>query len=202
MVIGSHNAWTFLRPRKWWMRLIAFTARCQEFNIYDQYAMFNSRCFDLRVRFKGDRFVVAHGIIEYDITKDGILDDLHWFSQMSTEKSPVYIRVINEIRSYRKYNADEVARFVEFCKEIEQRFPTLVFFCGMNLLPQPSVDYDFGNTVTCEELYASVCSPRIIDDWWPIWYALFHNRVNISKGTDRDVLLLDFVNVGQLELEQ
>jgi len=197
MVIGSHNAWTFLRPRKWWMRLLAFTARCQHYNIYEQHLIFHSRCFDLRVRFDGDRFVVAHGIIEYEITKDDILDDLRWFSVLSTKDEPIYIRVINEIRSYRKYNADEVERFAAFCKEIEECFPTLVFFCGMNLLPEPSVDYDFGNTVTCEELYASVRKPRIIDDWWPWWYARFHNKKNIAKGTDRDVLLIDFVNIGQ-----
>lgn len=197
MVIGSHNAWTFLRPRKWWMRLLAFTACCQRCNIYEQYLVYNSRCFDLRVRFDGDRFVVAHGIIEYDISKEDLVDDLRWFSEQSTEKNPVYIRVINEIRRYRDYRTEEVDRFVEFCKEIEQQFPTLRFFCGMNLLPQPSVDYQFPSGPTCEELYASVRKPRIIDDWWPLWYARFHNRKNIAQGTDRDILLIDFVNIGQ-----
>ena len=193
--LASHNAWTYLRPRKWWMRLIAFTARCQHNNIYEQFLLFNSRCFDLRVRFDGDRFVVAHGIIEYDYDKEDILSDLRWFSLQATKKEPVYIRVINEIRSYDKYNIDEVDRFVMFCKEIEQRFPLLVFWCGMNLLPRPSVDYDFGNNVSCEELYASVRKPRILDDWWPFWYALANNKKHKEQGTDKDFLMLDFVDL-------
>ena len=198
MVLGSHNAWTFLRPKKWWMRLLAFTARCQRYDIFNQCLVYNSRCFDLRVRFNDDYTpVVAHGIIEYDIDKKKLLDTLDWLNDFSTKEHPVYIRVINEIRSYRNYRTEEVEKFVEFCQYIEARFTRLVFFCGMNLLPEPSIDYDFHTSVTCEELYASVRKPRILDDWWPWWYARFHNKKNIEKGTNQQVLLIDFVDIGQ-----
>ena len=29
MRLASHNTFTYLTPRKWWGRLLAFTARCQ-----------------------------------------------------------------------------------------------------------------------------------------------------------------------------
>lgn len=29
MILGSHNSWSYLPVRKWWMRPIAFMARCQ-----------------------------------------------------------------------------------------------------------------------------------------------------------------------------
>ena len=36
--------------------------------------------------------------------------------------------------------------------------------------------------------------PRIIDDWYPRIYAKLNNKRNIKLGTDKDILLIDFVN--------
>ena len=54
MVLGSHNAWSYLPARKWWMKMLAFTAKCQKYDIQTQYEKYNSRCFDLRLTFDDD----------------------------------------------------------------------------------------------------------------------------------------------------
>ena len=38
MLIGSHNSFTYLKPRKWWMRLFTIFAKCQSENIIKQYS--------------------------------------------------------------------------------------------------------------------------------------------------------------------
>lgn len=196
MNIGSHNSWTFLRPKKWWMRLLAFTARCQRHNIIVQYKDYGVRCFDLRVRYDTGQFTMAHGIIEYEHTIRDLFDDLWWLDQQAeTHNDVVYVRVINEIRRNSDYNSFEVHQFRDFCHMLEDKYKNIRFFCGMNLLPSPTIDYFFGPGPTCEELYASVRKPRLIDDWWPWWYARFNNRKNIEKGTDKDILLIDFVDI-------
>ena len=37
MIIGSHNSWSYLPPKHWWMRPFAFMARCQSCDIQAQY---------------------------------------------------------------------------------------------------------------------------------------------------------------------
>lgn len=49
-ILGAHNANTYLRPRKWWMRLINFTSKCQKLDIEEQFEH-GVRYFDLRIRY-------------------------------------------------------------------------------------------------------------------------------------------------------
>ena len=77
MILGSHNSWSYLPPRRWWMRPIAFMAKCQRVDIRTQYERYGVRCFDLRVRFnKYGLGIVAHGIVEYCFTASKIYEDL------------------------------------------------------------------------------------------------------------------------------
>lgn len=191
MVIGSHNSWTFLKPKTWWMKLIAFTAKCQDHDIQTQYVYDNVRCFDLRVRFDNKKLVIAHGIVKYKITEDELYKTLEWLNGYDD----VFVRVIHEVRNKKQYTQERVDMFVDFCAYIEKRFPNLEFWCGMNLLPNWSEDYHFENSPSCEEVYASVCPPKIWDDWYPRYFATKHNHETIEKGTDKDILLIDFVNI-------
>lgn len=188
MVLGSHNAWSFAKPKKWWAKLIRFTAKCQQYNIQDQYEKFGSRCFDLRIKFNsGGIPSVVHGPIEYNVD---LFEDLEYINN----KGDCSIRVVLDIRNSKVDVAEQQNLFIRFCKDIEQHFTNIKFFCGENIVTK-EVIYDFGNSVSCEELYASVTYPKLIDDWFPWIYAKLHNKKNISKGTDREVLLIDFVNI-------
>jgi len=48
MILGSHNSWSYLPPKKWYMKPFRFTAQCQDWDIKTQYEH-GVRCFDLRL---------------------------------------------------------------------------------------------------------------------------------------------------------
>ena len=194
MVIGSHNSWSYLRPRKWWMRLIAFAARCQRVDIREQYLKYGVRCFDLRVRLdEFGRLVVAHGPVIYTLTINKVFPDLDWMNG----KGDCYVRVLHETRTKSQYKEKSVKWFGYFCNAIQETYPNIQFWCGRNLYDW-KVDYQFeGEEPTCEETYGSVVpGKKWLYGWWPWMYAVTHNKAIKAKGTDKDILLIDFVDVG------
>ena len=186
MILGSHNSLSFLKPKKWWMRLIAFTARCQEKSIIKQYFDYGVRCFDIRVRFnkKGEP-IIAHSIIEYDCNID---EYLSFFNAMGDCK----VRLLHEARNKKQYHPD---LFRSFCIKVESFYSNITFYHGKNLYNWET-DYNFANNFSEEEVYASVCSPKLIDDWYPRLFAKKNNKRILKNGTDKDILLIDFVNYG------
>ena len=197
MVIGSHNSWSYLPPRRWWMKPIAFTARCQRVSIREQYERYGVRCFDLRVRFnKYGLGIVAHGIVEYCFTASKIYEDLAWLDA----QGDCYVRVLHEVRSARQYRKRQTNLFRHFCYRLENEYKNIRFWCGRELYCW-GYDYHFyvneanAEEPPCEEKYASVCPPKLIDDWWPWLFAVRKNRDILAAGTKRDILLMDFVDI-------
>jgi len=198
MVIGCHNSWSYLRPRRWWMRLIAFAAKCQRVDIRTQYLKYGVRCFDLRIRSNGKiGFVVAHGIVEYAIDMESLMDELRWLNQWRD----CYVRVIHEVRTERQYTEHSVKWFGYTCHAIEESFPNIRFWCGRNLYNWKK-DYIFGDFFTweeeptCEETYGSVVpGKKWLYCWWPWLYARTHNKAIKARGTDKDILLIDYVDI-------
>ena len=190
MVLGSHNSWSYLRPKAWWLRPIRFIAKCQDADILNQYGEYNVRCFDLRVRFVDNKLVVAHGIFQYDIDEKKVYETLDWLDKCGD----IYVRVIHEARKAKYHTPESVALFADFCSYIENRYKNIKFWCGKNLYDWTN-DYTFRNNPSCEEKYSSVCTPKLIDDWYPRWFALRNNRKILKEGTDKDILLIDFVNI-------
>ena len=191
MIIGSHNSWTYNRPKKWWMKLISFTAKCQSLNIEEQYNL-GVRCFDLRLKFDNDGSAkIYHGIIEYDYTSLQLLKDLAW---LNLRDDIVYIRILHEVRTKNEYTDKSKNYFIYHIEQFKKYFPNLKFWCGRNLYNWRK-DYNFGDDPTCEEKYASVCNPKI-DDLCPWIYARINNKKIVKEGTDKDILLIDFVEYG------
>ena len=60
------------------------------------------------------------------------------------------------------------------------------------------MDYQFeGEEPTCEETYGSVVpGKKWLYGWWPWLYAVTHNKAIKAQGTDKDILLIDFVDLG------
>lgn len=189
MVIGSHNSWSYLSPKKWWMKPFIFMAKCQDLSIIEQYNL-GVRCFDLRVKFP---FTVSHGFMDYKITWNQLMSDLKWLDRNS--RGDIYIRVLHEVRNKKDYTTFNIESFRNFCTYIKNEYKDLKFWCGRNLYNW-QVDYKFYYDPTCEEKYASVCNPKIIDDWYPRIFAKLNNKEIIKQGTDKDILLIDFVNYG------
>ena len=188
--LASHNSWTYLPPKKWWMGPLRFTAMCQRVDICEQYQL-GVRCFDLRIKFgKDGRLQVAHGLMVYDIFEYELLAQLRWMNY----HGDCFVRVVHEVRRESEYTEEAVRLFKKWCHHVESEYDRVGFWNGRNVYDH-AVDYHFKLSTTCEELYASVREPRIIDDWWPWWYAWIHNGKNIKKGTDKQFLMIDFVDM-------
>ena len=187
-MLGSHNSWSYLKPKKWWMKILGFTAKCQSADIREQYELHGVRCFDLRVKFNGDVPQVAHGLIEYDYTHTQLFADLDYLNS----KGDVVVRVLHEARNLQAIR--DRGKFFEFCSGLEKDWTEIKFWCGRNLFNWTE-DYQFQYNPSCEEKYASVCVPKFIDDWWPWLFARRNNRKILEAGTTCDILLIDFVNI-------
>ena len=190
-ILGSHNSWSYLPVRKWWMKPIRFMARCQRVDIRRQYDL-GVRCFDLRVRFdEGWNAVFAHGVVEYDVSEYRIWKDLRWLD----DKGDCYVRVIHEVRSKAQHGKDDIINFQYMCSELQKRLANIKFWCGRNLYTWEK-DFDFGDDPECEERYASVTPPKLLA-WWPWLYARIKNKEIRKDGTDKKILLIDFVDLGK-----
>lgn len=191
MIIGSHNSWSYLPSKKWWMTPFRFIAKCQDLTIIEQYNR-GVRCFDLRVRFdKNGNLMLCHGLLQYKISEEQLYCDLWWLN----EKHDVWVRVLHEARNKKQYTTLSIKRFREYCSNIVKEFPYIKFWNGINLYNN-QVDYKFYFKPFCEEKYSSVCSLRLIDDWFPRLYAFLNTKKHIKEGTNLDILLLDFINYG------
>lgn len=191
MIIGSHNSWSFLKPKKWWMRLFRWCVRCQDYDIETQYEEYGVRCFDLRINFtKQGALRVVHNKCVFDINYDELYNDLIYLNS----KKNCYIRVINDVRTKDGYTDTEVGQFKCLCRHLEAVFNNSKFWCGRNLYNW-NVDYIFKCNPTCAERYGSVTKPKWFNGLYPRKYAKKHNAEIIDFGTSRDILLIDFVNI-------
>lgn len=199
MKLASHNTFTFLTPRTWWMRLLAFTARCQRVNFATQLDR-GAQMFDIRIRFKGSGVpIICHGLIEYQEylpVTDSLLylnycckrDDIHY-----------YCRIVLETKHPDDF---QLQSFRALCKAYQDTFQDIVFFGGNDRSDwscQHPV-YDFGTPMPdIDEKHASTTAlfPRFprLDDLWPWLYARLFNHRNIQAGTTHEWLMIDFVDI-------
>ena len=191
MILGSHNSWSYLPPVQWWLRPFAFMARCQNMDIRTQYEKYGVRCFDLRIRTDENGIpFIAHGFTRYKYTFNELTGDLEWLN----EKGDCLVRLLNEVRFKCQHTDTNIQRFVALCQKFESTYSNIRFWCGRNTYNW-AIDYSFGEEPTCEENYASVSKPRLIDDWFPWLYAKCCNHKILEKGTDKEILLMDFVGI-------
>ena len=189
-MLGTHNAWSFLKPRKWYLRPFAFTARCQSKNIQEQYDA-GSRYFDLRIRFdKHMNPIICHGSMEYKYSTKELEYDLNWLDY----QGDVYIRIILDLRAdYDKTESWQEELFKKYCEYLSEKFPKLTLTCGAKLPKGETVIPLETVNIPIVEKYSSVCPPKIIDDWVPIVYAKINNKKNIEEYSEGNILLIDFI---------
>ena len=168
---------------------LRFTARCQDVSISSQYDDYGVRCFDLRVKFKDGYPVIVHSIMEYDYYTEELYRDLQWLDS----KKDAAVRVILDIRNKDSYTSEQKALFVDFCYDLETKFPHIKFWNGEGLYDRV-VLYKFKYNPSCEEKYSSVSSPKLLDDWFPRIYARLNNHKLLNESSTKDYLMVDFVN--------
>lgn len=151
---------------------------------------------------KDGKLEFIHGIVSYNA--DNIDEILEYANEHE-----IYLRIMLEIRDYNaKYikNIDEIKqKFIDFCSQIETKYPNVKFYGG-NSLDNWKTIYKFKNKPKMKEigLYSSVTSLfnsnskflRIIDDLCPWIYAKLNNKKNINAYKNNDCLLvIDFINI-------
>lgn len=126
MNIGSHNSLSYLRPKKWWMRLFHFMARCQDIDFVDQYIL-GARVFDLRISFDRKHFgkvQVRHGAMEFDIPTSF----LNLFYYYLNSAGDCYLRVILEFNKEPKDIEYQEQKFRTYCEQLENKYKHIKFF--------------------------------------------------------------------------
>lgn len=207
MKLGSHNTMTYLRPKVFWQRLLPFVGRCQSVDYKVQHSL-GAVGYDLRL-FWGDdgKLEYRHGFLRF--SADNIDEVLSY-----AESNNIIVRVLLEVRSYNKGligNIDELrSRFKAYCSEIEEKYPSILFFGGQESGSGEKL-YTFNSDtgdLAIEELHSSVTSLfkshnkflRMIDDLFPIIYSLIKNEKNIrayqnNKDKENTYLYVDYIEV-------
>lgn len=199
MKIASHNTFTYLPVKKWWMKPLAFSARCQRVSVMSQYEA-GARMFDIRLRY--DEYgiaVLCHGLIEYEHSRTFIEDVLRKLNQ----KGDCYVRMVLE--TSKKSEVQEIY-FLQDCRRFSEYFRNIKFFGGNNRTdwlcdnpiysfdtPMPEIDNRYASATTRFDNDSTIL--RYIDDLYPLDYAKRYNRKLIKQGTALEWLMLDFVDI-------
>ena len=207
MKLGSHNTMTYLRPKVFWQRLLPFIGRCQSVDSKVQHSL-GAVGYDLRLFWDSDgQLEYRHGFLRF--SADNIDEVLSY-----AESNNIIVRVLLEVRSYNKGligNIDELrSRFKAYCSEIEEKYPSILFFGGQESGSGEKL-YTFKSDtgdLAIEELHSSVTSLfksnnkflRMIDDLFPIIYSLIKNEKNIrayqnNKDKENTYLYVDYIEV-------
>lgn len=193
--LASHNTMSYLPPRKWYFKLLAFTAQCQSKTIQEQYAKYGVKLFDLRFRFnKKGEVHFAHGAVEYTGSKAFIFGILEYLNSLKD---------ITVIVRYENKEGEFEEEFKEWCKYLETTFTKVKWTGGTNKWrgklvykfkrPFPSVEDKYSSCNT--NVPGKPVTGTILDDLCPIWYAKKNNRINKMNGTKKDYLMIDFVEI-------
>lgn len=188
MIICSHNTMTFMQPRKWWMRLFMFCARCQN----DMRALVDCEAVDIRLSYVDGRFCFAHGLVQFGDLLCPVAMTEH-IIELVEHTSVKAIRLILE--NARPTELAEEA-FKQVCKVLEAKLSKRSIRCfGGICKAHWEVIYDFEYKPTCNDCYGSV-SKQWYGKVWPwLWHKLHSKDIEASKADNSyDILLLDFVS--------
>lgn len=204
MKLATHNTMSYQRPKQLWAKLFPFFARCQRVDYKRQHEL-GAQGFDLRIFWDNDGNIeFRHGIYRYPA--DNLYDVLDY-----ARDNDIIVRILFELRDYNeKYikNVEELkVKFIQFCSDIEDKYPTIRFYGGRITGTWEQI-YKFSNEPKMTEvsLYSSVTSLfdskkkwlKVIDDWCPYFYAKWMNKRNIEEYKDKDdtwYVSIDFIDI-------
>lgn len=203
MILGSHNSFTYLKPKHWYMRLFTIFAKCQSKDIFKQYDA-GARYFDLRIRFKTGKptftdIIVAHGLMEYKISWEELYCILNKLNNIAnSRKELIYVRLLYEMpsRDKSKEAKAKINKFIDVCYKFVAWFPNLKFCGGQR-------KYDWKQLATLgphpksKDLFSSRTWSKL-DDWCPKIYASLMNTKNYHEyknaAPKSGYMIMDFVN--------
>ena len=203
MILGSHNTMSYQPPRTWWGKMLRFTAKCQSANLYDQFHKYGCRLFDFRIRYSenGD-LVFAHGPVEFHGHVKTLIKELNTYAEEVNE--PVYARILLESNKQMQDQDLQDEHFCYFCEYIQKTCKNITFIGGRRKYDWAKLYEFYTVDIDLDDKYSSTTElfggkhgslQAKLDDLWPWLYAKLYNRKNIKKGTDKQCLFLDFVNI-------
>lgn len=185
MKLGTHNSMSYLKPKKWYMYLFRFMAKCQKVDISKQYKL-GARMFDIRIAYdKNGNPEFRHGSMRY---KGNVEEALKF---LNSRRARCRIRLILEIN---KPSTRQVNLFIKDCKKWESQYKRLIFFCGRRKYDW-NIVYNFNTKEPIINQLVSSMTWKKFDDWYPWIYAKIMNKKNISAYNSNDWLLIDFINI-------
>lgn len=194
MMLGSHNTFSYLKPKRPLLRPFAFMARCQRVSVEEQLKL-GVGLIDVRLCVEEGELRFCHGLMSYEGNPQEILERL--FTSLSERKQVIAVRVILE----RDCDKAGKALFREFCSWLEVKFPDQKFFDGRlkSDWSGPKV-YEFKTKLEDTQLvdrYSSVTG-SVLDDWYPWWYAKRNNKYlkdwALYWTSDNRYMFIDFVD--------
>lgn len=206
MILGTHNSISYLKPKKWWMRLINFTAKCQSMTIEEQWE-YGVRYFDLRIGDSMEGECMSHGLVKYKGNLEDILLYLNNCAKLHNEKCFVainleeYVYDIHECKSYIDY-------FEEKLKSLQSEYTSLTICGGYCKGPWRKI-ISYIENPTLFEKYWEFCNYKWQENkfkafitnlfhFCPKYWAKRNNKAykdEFKSDTRSSVLLLDFVQL-------
>lgn len=211
MKLASHNSISFATPRTWWQRLIASTAKCQSLDIQSQYE-YGVRLFDIRLR----RAILssitsvydvesAHGMISYNIDP---WDVLYYLDTKSTDEDPVYVQL--NLENLKSEEDRDLVWFKDVFKVYEEKYPNIRFCGGYMKHPwrkvidcvDPTIEqrnWEFLNFTYMEDTKWNRIKQffKNVFHFSPKYWANKDNQKYKEQGTDKEFLMLDYVQYGK-----
>lgn len=197
-MLGSHNSLSYLPCKRWWMYLINWAAKCQSKTLNEQFHN-GAKYFDFRIRFKDEKPIIAHGLIEYKGNIDYMVANLNYFAEYF--KETIYLRFVLEYNKIPEDFASQIASLVNLVRYYRGKYPNITYTYIMSKWNEQKVATYYSkdkDTPTLIHKYSSVLKEKRFL-WIPYWYAKLHNKKNrkafkqVLEDENSKVLMLDFV---------
>lgn len=197
--IGSHHSLSYASPR-WYWRPFNAMIRCQELTIEEQIAA-GVTYFDIRIRFKGDRVISGHGLVDYPIDVLAALDTLNEHSPLD---DPFLIRIMYESKPcVANPSVDELRSFMA---KLKADYPQLVFVECYIRSPFTEVEQDVALPRKILHQYfkdynAQTFMARLrgLKPPLPKYYAKRNNEQFVQELDSTQVNIFDFVDIDLLK---
>lgn len=186
-MLGSHNSFSYLPIRAWYLWILRPWVRCQDLDIGEQYAQ-GVRYFDLRLRFgkKGEPQVV-HNFTRLRISPQELERWLAWLDA----KGGVVMRVVLDVRKPPKDGDALKSYFSTYYDYLFSQYPHIDF--------HSTVAYEAWSLLEVHDEYGSF-KHKLCIPW--LWSVLHNAKVKrkykdlLSTEETRRVLFMDFVEKG------
>ena len=194
---ATHNSFSYLEPRTWWMKLGNFIAKCQDKTIEEQLKTVNY--IDIRIGIKcyddeSDIFL-CHGLVKYKIPKP-YLNCVDFLVDKLKDRKGLVCRLVWD-DTYDK-SEKALSLFRDVYNEIKQRLPDIIIPPVYRKSIWLIIPEFGGEDVKVIEKHSSVDRDVFFLPLFPRMYATCFNLENIEEFSESSVvndsyLMIDFI---------